>query len=290
MEKYIALSTVVEEGSFTKAAEKLGYTQSALSQMIASLEKDLGVKLLSRSRAGAKLSRDGQRLYPKIEYLLGSYANVKRKADEIRGLEDSLIRISAFSSVATYWLPMLFKKFTTEYPSVEFEIDLASDNYNLEQVERGKSDFAFAVEKLNPNLEYLDLKNGFHLAVLPKGHELAKYATVPLELLAKERFLINELSDTTTEIQIAFNKLNLTPNTKFSIENDASILAMVEQGLGVSVLSALTLYRQSYDVEIRPIEPPIERHISLAWRKRDDLPNAANRFIEFVIKQSPNLP
>ncbi len=75
MEKYIALFKAVEVGSFTKAAELLGYTQPALSQMIASLEKKLSVKFLCRSRYGAALTPKGKRLYPSIQSNILQYGS-----------------------------------------------------------------------------------------------------------------------------------------------------------------------------------------------------------------------
>ena len=111
MNRYLALHKIVELGSFTRAAEALGYTQSAMSQMIASLEDELSIKLLIRSRTGARLTIEGAELYPYVERLVYQYRGVQEKANEIKGLESGVIRIGTISSVTTHWLPGLLKEF-----------------------------------------------------------------------------------------------------------------------------------------------------------------------------------
>lgn len=81
MQRYIAVLKVIEVGSFTKAAELLGYTQPALSQMIASLEKELSIKLLYRSRYGIQLTPEGERLYPFMKNSVQQYETMKQAAE-----------------------------------------------------------------------------------------------------------------------------------------------------------------------------------------------------------------
>ena len=93
MNRYIALQKIIELGSFTKAADTLGYTQSSISQMVASLEKELSIKLLTRSRYGVKLTLEGAELYPFIERSINQYLAMREKANEIKGLETGIIRV-----------------------------------------------------------------------------------------------------------------------------------------------------------------------------------------------------
>ena len=87
MHRYIALKKIVELGSFTKAADVLGYTQPAMSQMITSLEKELSIKLLYRSRYGIRLTIEGERLFPAIQNTISQYQSMQEIAKEIRGLD-----------------------------------------------------------------------------------------------------------------------------------------------------------------------------------------------------------
>lgn len=90
MNRYLALQKIIELGSFTKAAEALGYTQSSISQMIGSLENELGIKLLTRSRTGIRLTIEGAELYPFVERSIIQYRAMQEKANEIKGLEPSI--------------------------------------------------------------------------------------------------------------------------------------------------------------------------------------------------------
>lgn len=290
MERYRAFMEIVREGSFTRAADRLGYTQSALSQMVASLEKELGLNLLIRSRSGVVLSKDGATIYPNIEALLNCYQAIAEKAGEIRGIENSVIRIGSFTSISTYWLPQLFEKFKNRYPGAEFIIEAGNDNDDdIESVKSGAVDFSFSTVLPHDNLEVIPLKEGGHSAVLPKGHPLADLDVVPLEDLAKETFILNESSEA-SEVLLGMEEYGIKPNIHYTIENDASIMSMVEHGLGVSILSDLTLSRSAFDIEIRRISPELRRRISIVCRKRETLSLAANRFIDFVISEVPNLP
>ena len=105
MERYLALQKILEMKSFTKAAEALGYTQSSVSQMIASLENELSMKLLVRSRTGVRLTLEGKELYPFIERTILQYQAMKEKAMEIKGLETGIIRVGTITSVTCHWMP-----------------------------------------------------------------------------------------------------------------------------------------------------------------------------------------
>lgn len=122
MNRYKALQKIVSLGSFSKAAEEMGYSQSAMSQMIASLEKELGTRLIHRSRYGIELTLEGRELYPKIEQLLTAYQAVLEKNDEIRGLETGTVRMGTITSISAHWLPDIIKEFQEHYPQVEFVI------------------------------------------------------------------------------------------------------------------------------------------------------------------------
>ena len=109
--RYIALQKIMEAGSFTKAAEHLGYTQSSISQMMASLENELGIKLLKRSRTGVSLTIEGKELYPFIERTILQYRAMLEKANEIKGLETGICRSLAIAYKDKDSLPIASKYF-----------------------------------------------------------------------------------------------------------------------------------------------------------------------------------
>ena len=105
MQRYEVFLTVLNLGSFTAAANRLGYSQSAVSKMIASLEDELSIPLLRRTRAGLTLTPEGERLLPAIRTAVANYQSMKAIAGEINGLESGEIRIGVFASISS--LPLI---------------------------------------------------------------------------------------------------------------------------------------------------------------------------------------
>lgn len=120
--KYDVFLKTLRLGSMTKAAEHFGYTQSAISQMISSLEKELGVILLMRGRCGLSLTTEGEQLLPYIRDISDSSFALSEKVMELNGICSGLIRVGAFHSIACYILSPLIKGFQELYPGVEFEL------------------------------------------------------------------------------------------------------------------------------------------------------------------------
>lgn len=143
MHRYIALKKIVELGSFTKAADVLGYTQPAMSQMITSLEKELSIKLLYRSRYGIRLTIEGERLFPAIQNTISQYQSMQEIAKEIRGLDSGTIRIGTLSSISCHWLPQLIQAFQEKYPNVEFILHQGDNNSIPEWIRTSEIDFGF---------------------------------------------------------------------------------------------------------------------------------------------------
>lgn len=283
MERYLALKTIVETGTFTAAAEKLGYTQPALSQNIAALEAELGLVLLNRSRGGAGLSADGEEIYPYVLKLLNAGESLRHKAQEMQGLENSVIRVGAFTSISIYWLPQLMKGFMELYPNVEFKISTGDDRVNEELIKNGEIDFGFVTETPSMDLPHRIICENSLDVVLPVGHPLAGKKTVKIEDL-KDEPLINNESGPSSEPLEMFEERGITPNVKYVLENDEAVLSMVEAGLGVSILSEVSIENTSREVLSRRLSPPLKRVTTIAYRDEKLLPLAARKFIDYIIE------
>ena len=107
LQKYVAFLKTVELGSISLAAEQMGYTQSAVSRMILDLEKEWGMELLHRSRAGIALSSVGEHLLPAIRSIVADCEELKFAVNELHGLHTGLVRVGTFTSVANMWIPSL---------------------------------------------------------------------------------------------------------------------------------------------------------------------------------------
>ena len=289
MNRYIALQKIIELGSFTKAAESLGYTQSSISQMIASLESELSIKLLTRSRYGVKLTIEGADLYPFIERSIYQYRSMLEKANEIKGLETGIIRVGTISSVTCHWMPQLINGFKKEYPNVQFLFHQGDYTLIPEWIASGQIDFGFINPNADTNLNTKTIKTGEMLAVLPKNHPLAKKKSISLSDLIDEPYILLEEGHY-SEPMAAFETAGIIPNIQYTIHDDYAIMMMVEEGLGVSILAELILRRTNYDIICLPLNPPITRTLAVGYKDWDSLPIASKYFIEYLMEHKNELP
>ena len=289
MQRYIALQKIVESGSFSRAAEIWGYTQSGISQMISSLEDEMSLRLLNRSRSGVKLTPEGEALYPFIERSIFQYQAMQEKAKEIRGLEAGLIRIGTISSITCHWMPQLIRKFQLRYPNVQFLFHQGDYSSIPEWIRSGAVDFGFIAPEAVRDLQTITVKEGEMLAVLPEGHRLAGEEKIRLEELTAEPFILLEEGHYSEPLN-AFHSAGLEPDVKYRIHDDYAIMTMVEAGLGVSILAELVLRRTCYRIVILPLEPKVMRTLAVGYKDRDSLPIASRYFIDFIMENLDELP
>ena len=175
IQKYQAFVETVRTGSFTRAARSLSYTQSGVSRMIADLERDWGMTLLERSRAGVTLTSEGRAVLPFVEGVCGDYRRLESQIDDLNGLAAGSIRIGTFSSVATHILPKVIGRFQKDYPAIEYEL-LMGDYTEIDGwVASGRVDFGFLPRAPRySGLAERVVERDELMAVLPVGHRLAR--------------------------------------------------------------------------------------------------------------------
>ena len=237
LQKYLAFVKTVEYGSFTRAAELLNYSQSGVSRMIQDLEQEWKVTLLDRGRAGVKLTSEGIKLLPFAQSLCGEYEKLQAQVDELNGLQAGLIRIGTFASVATHWLPRIIRAFQKDYPGVDFELLMG----DYDEIERwtleGRVDCGFLRLPADPALETLPLARDDLVAILPEGHPLAQLEKIPLASLCQDPFILLE-KGVNREVSELFRRYGLTPQVRYTLWEDYAVMAMVESGMGISILFA----------------------------------------------------
>ncbi len=279
--KYLAFTSAVEYGSFTKAAETLNYTQSAISRMISDLENEWKISLLERKKSGVRLTSDGLKLYPYAKDICDKYRDLQMQIDELNGLQSGIIRIGTFSSVATHWLPNIIKAFQRDYPNIDYEI-LLGDYTEIESwISEGRVDCGFLRLPANNELETIFLEQDRLLAILPENHYLASKERVSVSDLCSEPFMLLE-KGAKAEISEIFEKSGLVPKTHFTTWDDYAVMSMVESGLGISILPELILKRIPYKIIAKELDIPAYRNIGLAMRNSKTLSLAAKKFIEYL--------
>ena len=281
LQKYHAFAAAVEQGSFTKAAQVLNYTQSGVSRMISDLEREWGLVLLERGKSGVRLTGDGRKLLPLVKNICGEHEKLLSRVNEMKGLKSGLIRIGSFSSAAAHWLPNIIREFQKDYPDIEYEL-LLGDYDEIEQwIREGKVDCGFLRLPAKGEMETIFLEQDRLLVVLPEGHPLAELEKIPVSAITEEPFLLLKNGENADALEI-FGRSMSAPKVRFTSEDGFAVLAMVENGLGISILPELILKRGSRRIVSRELEIPVYRNLGIGWQEKQSASLAVKRFMEYL--------
>lgn len=285
--RYQALVSAVELGSLTRAAEELGCTQSAISHSIDKLEAELGFVLVKRSRAGVRLTTEGERIMPAVRNLLNSAERLSQTAASIRGLDYGTVRIGTFTSVAVHWLPGVLQEFQRDYPNVDFILK-NGDYYDVEQwLADGSVDVGFVNVPCELGCECIPLMEDRLLAILPMNSRFANYPKFPVVECETEPF-ISLLESSAQDSRRVLEAAGVKPNVRFYTKDDYAIIAMVEKGLGMSIMPELLLKGHTENLRVLPLIPESKRTIGLAIAAGDRAGPATRRFADYVVRYVKN--
>ncbi|WP_149094136.1 LysR family transcriptional regulator [Paenibacillus terrae] len=281
MFKYKVFLSVVEMGSFTKAGEVLNLTQSAISHAISALEHEIGLTLLVRARSGIKLTNNGERLMKHFREIIQMDEKLYQEVALIKGLEIGTVKIGTFSSVSIHWLPRIIKKFNEQFPLIEMKL-LDGNYHEIESwLVSGEADFGFVNLPTLDTLEALPLKEERMLCLLPSNHILGEQAAIRVDQLIDEPFIM-PVAGCDTDVRNIFSQHNISPKIKYELEDDHAIMAMVQNGLGVSILPEMILSHIPYDISIRPLEGKHSRTIGIATASLKNVSPAAKKCMDFI--------
>jgi DNA-binding transcriptional LysR family regulator len=286
MNRYTAFIKIMETGSFTKAAAELGYTQSAVSQMVRALEEELSTTLFLRSRQGVTLTPDAEEFLPYLKALHHAHRELEEKCREMQGLQKGIIRIGTFSSVSSNWLPDLIRDFKAKYPSVRFELHQGDYTSIAQLIKEGSVDFGFVHPDAQAvsELRTIPLQQDEMLVVVPRNHPLTRQKKIFLRDLVQESYILLDEGQLSVPLEF-FKRENLRPNIQYRVHDDYTIMSMIESGLGISILPKLIVSRSPYRIATLALSPPIVRTISLAFKNRKVLPIASRYFMDFIVAQ-----
>lgn len=273
--KYELLVRIVELGSLSAAAEAMGYTQSGASRILSSLEEEWGLTLMTRSRAGIHPTQHLDRLLPYIRALLRDQERIQQTVSAIHGLNEGKLRIGAFTSVSVHWLPPIIKVYETLFPNIEITL-LCGDYHDIDGwLAVGAIDIGFVTLPSSANCQFIPLREDRLLAVLPPDHKYANLPKLPVTRIADEPF-ISLLESSDHDTRKALESYGIKPNIKYTSKDDYAILAMVEHGLGMSIMPELLLTGRQDHVKVLELIPGARRTIALALPIKGVTPAAEN--------------
>jgi DNA-binding transcriptional LysR family regulator len=268
---------IVESGGLTKAGEMLNLTQSGISHAITSLETEFGFSLLTRGRSGISLTSNGERMLAYIREILILNDRMKQEAAAINGLEMGVVRIGTFTSVATQWLPHIIKQFEDDHSGIVVKL-FEGDYSTLEQwISKGVIDCGFLTLPTPKSLEFLPLKKDKMLCILSDQHPLHTQDKISFKQIQEEP-LIMPKEGWDNEIKQIFRENNIKPNVKFEVSDDQTIIAMVQNNLGISIRPEMTLSHIPNNVRILNLENESFRFIGMATKP--NMSPATKKFID----------
>ncbi|MCI8414743.1 MAG: LysR family transcriptional regulator [Ruminiclostridium sp.] len=283
IKKYEVLLKTADLGSFTKTSEVLGYTQSAISHIVTSLEEELGIKLLLRDRFGVRLTQEGEALLPAIREVCQKNQEVERQVALFHDLEVGQVRIGTFLSVSVHLLPGLLHDFSQRHPHITFELLQGSYEDIEHWLSDGRIDMGFLRLPASGSFESILLLEERFLAIFPQDQPPAADGPFPVSQLEQAPYIMRPDS-VDAELRDILRKAKYEPRITYSAKDDYAVMAMVEQGLGMSILPELLLRRIPYQLTTRELDPPARRQIGIACKSIQNLPPAARQFLNYVKK------
>ena len=257
------LVTAADLGSFTKAAEVVGYTQSGLTHMMNSLERELGICLLTRDHSGISLTEQGRQLLPAIREFLRANANLENQIKAITEATAQTLHIAAYSSIAMHWMPEILYRFRRRCPDAEVDlrmVDHALEPFEL--LEAGKADVIFASRQNYGTCDWTPLYDELMYAILPKDYPLHGRDAFPLEEFAGQEFLM-PYGRFDIDVNAALAQVGVKLHAKAAYVDDETVIRMVGRGLGVSMMTELMIRGRTDDVLCVPVSPRTIRELGM---------------------------
>lgn len=273
----------VDRGSFKAAAEALGYTPSAVSQLIAALEKELGLNLLVRSRRGVTVTDEGRRLVPIVRSYLAREKEMYELAAEMQGMSVGSLTIAAYPSVATTWLPEIVRTFQHDYPDIQFDIKEGVRQEIFQQLDQHEVDMAFLAYAAPMDYEWIPLADEEMIVVIPENHRLAEAKSYPVKELENDDFVMTSWGQDFEVIEI-FRNNGVSPNVKYTTYDTPASLAMVRMGLGVCICNELAAQYWNEHLVKLPLDPPSRVTFGIAYTAEEHMTVAARKFLDYAVR------
>ena len=276
----MAVVAIADKGSFTSGARHLKISQSSFSHTIADLERELGVSLFVRDRQGAHPTEIGHRILPLARQALATLDSIRTVAGETQGVLCGRVRIGSIPSTTVSFLPRVIAHFTRKYPKVEVVL-LEEPSQGMQQLAdwlRGDAiDLAILELPMN-DLKVMPLMQDELCAIVAKNSAFARLKRVSVVDLAVAPFVKSRYCSERL-IQAAFGRHNVSPLVRFEVQDLGTLVSMVREGLGVSVVPRVAFSATPPGVVLVPLFPRIRRELGFALRSTGNSARAVSAFV-----------
>lgn len=256
------LREVLAQGSFSEAASALNYTQSAVSQAIATLEAEAGVALIERDRRGLRPTTAGERLNEHGVRILTQLGVAEAELSAIAGVKGGELRMASFPTAGATLMPLAIAAFRSAHPEVALSMVEGEPEDLAPRLRDGEFDLGLIFEfegtgELGPGLTSASLFEDPMKLALPKGHPLANKERVSLTDLAAEAWVqTSEASACARHVVRICRAAGFEPRVSFESDDYLTVQGLVAAGVGVALIPQLALSQTiSYDIAVRELDP-----------------------------------
>jgi DNA-binding transcriptional LysR family regulator len=281
---FAALQALADEGSFGRAAERLGYTQSAVSQQIATLERIVGERLVERPGGPRPISltEAGRLLLHHAQSIVARLQAAHADLDALRAGEAGTLRIGTFQSAGARLLPEIMRRYRERWPDVEIGLDELEDDETPVAIERGEIDVGFVLLPVDDApVEAAELLRDPHVLIVAAGSPLATGRRPTLQQIADEPLVGFRDSHAVSQIVAGFRAEGLEPHWAYRSNDNPTIQGLVAAGVGVAVMPLLTVDVADRRIAVVDLPPGFPSRVVAIARHRDRYYSpAARAFIE----------
>ncbi len=267
-----ALEAVARAGSFGRAAESLGYTQSAISQQIQTLERIVGERLLDRPGGprAVSLTEAGSLLLRHAEAIVARLRAAQADMAALVGGQAGALRVGIFQSIGARVIPEVMRRFLEAWPRIELQLtESTAEDEMLKLVERGELDLTFAMLPLPEGpFEAEELMRDPYVLVVPADHEIASHERARIADLDGLALIGNRMCRGTSLAESELSLRGVDVEIAFRSDDNGTVQGLAGAGFGAALVPLLTVDPHDDRVRVLEIDPPIpERRIALAWHR-----------------------
>ncbi len=286
------LREVAARGSFSAAADSLAYTQSAVSQQIAALEREAGTRLVERSARGVRLTDAGRSLVAHADVILARLADAEAELEAIAGLRGGRLRLASFPSAGATIMPEAIARFRDRHPAVELTLEPAEPEPSIAKLRAGEVDLVLDITAgfrppRDDGVERTHLIDDPMYVCLPAGHPLAHKRDLKLEELAEESWILGT-TGSCPDASIFLRSCQLAgfePDVAFNSDDYFAIQGFVAAGMGASLIPDLALITVRDDIVVRSLGNRAPARIIWAATMRDSFCSPAKQAMLDVLAE-----
>lgn len=279
-EKCRLLLQVIDAGSLSAAAVRLGYTPSGVLRAVNSIERALGFAVLRRSTRGVTLTKEGELLLPKLREFVHWGRQVEETGAQICGLEIGELAVGTYFSVAANWLPPVIRSFQETYPHVRIHLEEGGNKDLYRWLEERRIQCCIATYRPFKG-DWLALRQDEMVLWLPPNHREAKKKAVSLTALKEDTF-INTLPDLDTDTDNLLRKVQSPMEPRFTSVDNYTTYRMVEAGLGFGINNRLMTASWHGKVAVRSFDPPQYITLGVAVPSLEEASPVTKTFVNYL--------